>query len=65
MPNELPSKDGRALGDELGEDQECWPGGSDGHMFETMFVSGVNRGAESFCLGARTYSYVGIVDTRH
>ena len=42
MPNELPSKDGRALGDELGEDQECWPGGSDGHMF----VSGVNRGAD-------------------
>jgi hypothetical protein len=42
LSNELPSKDGRALGDELGEDQECWPGGSDGHMF----VSGVNRGAD-------------------
>ena len=42
LPNELPSKDGRALGEELGEDQECWPGGSDGHMF----VSGVNRGAD-------------------
>lgn len=42
MPNELSSKDGRALGDELGEDQECWHGGSDGHIF----VSDVNKGAE-------------------
>jgi hypothetical protein len=59
MPNELPSKDGRVPGDELGEDQECWPGGSDGHMF----VSGVNRAVEPSALCARTYSYVGIVDT--
>ena len=42
MPNELSSKDGRALGDELGEDQECWHGGSDGHIF----VSDVNKGAK-------------------
>ena len=42
LTNELPSKDGRALGKELGEDQECWHGGSDGHIF----VSDVNKGAE-------------------
>ena len=40
--NELSSKDGRALGDELGEDQECWHCGSDGHIL----VSDVNKGAE-------------------